>query len=387
MMKRCIAALIALTMICGVSFSATASSYTDFALFLQQNALESGFDPETNQTVTIGGLAFSVPAYFDTRSGDSQEDAYLVLFPQDSSCNASLLFYTIDVDAKSWTKELAESMGFGVSNMHYDDTLIKGISGFSGSFRSEGTSTVRISILIPLAIQKVVIVTLSVDDSDMSKHYYEGDFRQIIQSARLVRSQSQAEQEDDNFVTPIEALSKEEYRVTKEYYWSSARNNHYAMVLKNTSGIKCGYDIRIIFMDKDDNIVGVFNDEIQVCDNGYEVLVPAYCDMPFDHVECDISITKATRYDDIHDFVSVTAQKAGNKAILTAKNAGDKSAEFVEYQCLFLDKNGEVIDWRRGYLIGSGIALEPGKTEMRQEEMYEPFDSVMVYYTGWCRSK
>ena len=186
--------------------------------------------------------------------------------------------------------------------------------------------------------------------------------------------------EDTSSIEEVD--SKEEgFAVTKEYFWNTMWGNYCALVVQNTSGSKCGYEIRIVFQDQDGNAVGIANREITVCDPGYEVLVTATSDIAFERIEYDITPTKAS-YNDVHSYVNVTAQKVGSKAILSAVNTGTVDAEFVEYHCLFLNSEEEVVGTGWGYLVDNDSELKSGKTELREETCSEDFSSVVVFFEG-----
>lgn len=182
-------------------------------------------------------------------------------------------------------------------------------------------------------------------------------------------------------ITPSPVATAEGYVVSSEYTWGSMWGNYYAMVLKNTSGSKCGFDIQLVFKDKADGIVGVSNPSVTVCDDGYEVMVTASCDVAFDHVEYNITPTQSSWYNDVHSFVEVTAQKVGDKAIIKAVNTGTVDADFVEYNCLFL-KGDKVVSSGWGFLVDNNSQLKSGMTELREEACYEDFDSIVVFFQG-----
>ena len=171
------------------------------------------------------------------------------------------------------------------------------------------------------------------------------------------------------------------YAVNKLYTWSTRWGNYCALVLKNTSEEATGFDLQIVYYDSSDNIVGVSNPSISVLDPGYEVLVSSSCDTAFDHLEFSVTPTDSW-YNDVHTYVDVTAQIVGDKAILTATNTGNVNASFIEYRCLFLDSNDEVVESAWGYIVDNDSELKSGKTERRQESCSEKFDKVLVYFEG-----
>ena len=171
------------------------------------------------------------------------------------------------------------------------------------------------------------------------------------------------------------------YSVTQDYTWDTSWYHYFGMVIKNTSGSKCGFDAQVLFYDSDNNVLGVSNQSVDVCDSGYEVLITCSSNTAFDHVGYTITPT-STNYNDIHSYVSVSAQKAGKKAILIGSNYGVVDALFVEYRCLFLDADENVVGSSWGYLVDNSSKLKSGMTEIREESCSTAFESIVVYFEG-----
>ncbi len=178
----------------------------------------------------------------------------------------------------------------------------------------------------------------------------------------------------------------EGYEVTKEYKWSSSRNYYYGIVIKNTSEVRNRYDVQFTFYDSENKPVDDYDYSVYACDPGYEVFVAGFCDSDFDHVECTIVPDPSSYYNDIHAFVDVTARVLEGKVILKAVNSGNVPADFIDYNCLFLNKEGKVAGHIWGYLCDGDGELKPGKTELCEKtfnkSFRDSFDSVVVYYTG-----
>ena len=195
----------------------------------------------------------------------------------------------------------------------------------------------------------------------------------------------EAETESASATGTAAATDENGYAVTKEYSWSTDWGHYYAMVIKNISGAVCSYDIQTVFYDASNNMVGVSNSSVAVCDDGYEVLVQTNCDTAFDHVEYVIE-QGSSRFNDIHSYVTVTAEMEGDKAILKAVNTGTVDADYVEYHSLYLNDQGEVSASGWGFLTDNDGQLKSGKTELREESSTKGFDSVLVYFEGRTES-
>lgn len=180
------------------------------------------------------------------------------------------------------------------------------------------------------------------------------------------------------------AEAPEEYEI-KEYKWSTSRYYHNDIVIKNTSGYDANIDVTALFKDKDGNIIGVSNDNEEACQDGYETFWSFYKDDPFDSCEFLITVTPDKYYKGVQSSVEQSASVVGKKVIITAKNTSESTVKYLEYYLLYLDGDGNAVDYDWGYLTDSDSELKPGKTEFREESSSSAFASVELYTKG--RSK
>ena len=165
--------------------------------------LKSGFDPETNQTFTIGGVTFSYPAYFNVRDEGGEpadfvkEDAHF--YPEEADTHCSLLFWSqvekgltqreFDGTKADYNNAILESMKEDIADVETGDVTIAGLSGcmsrFRNNVRGEQKSTVYKAFAFNPANQELVTVMISFTDGDMSGYDYAGDFQKILDSAQL----------------------------------------------------------------------------------------------------------------------------------------------------------------------------------------------------------
>lgn len=172
------------------------------------------------------------------------------------------------------------------------------------------------------------------------------------------------------------------YAITGEYTWTESDYYFYAAVIKNTSGAASAYRVSVSFVDADGNVVDTATDRISACDDGAEVMVVRNSKTAFDHADCIIEPMELYGYNDVHSFVNVTAQKYGEKVILSAANTGNVDAEAIRFDCLFLDGNGNAVGYEWGYLTDDDNMLRSGCTWFREEDCDSEFDSVRVCFTG-----
>ena len=175
-------------------------------------------------------------------------------------------------------------------------------------------------------------------------------------------------------------MASEDYKLIKDYKWSSYYN-YEGLVIQNTSGSTKDYDAKVMFYDKNNQLIGVGNFTADIVGAGQKALILCSNESSFDHIDYTIS-AKDSRYNEVQSFVDIQTQIADNKAILIAKNNGSVAAQFVEYNCLFINGKGQVVGRGWGYLTDDNSEIKPGMTEFREESCYEPFSKVELYFTG-----
>lgn len=203
----------------------------------------------------------------------------------------------------------------------------------------------------------------------------DGMTQHIMYSARVINKEAY-----DNM--PI--ATGDGWEIIKEYYYSTKWDNYYIFLLKNTSGYNAEISVNIYFYDADNNMVGVANGSERACENNQITYwVFSNDEIAFDHVTLDITISEDTYYKDGgQSCIELTTNIVGKKAIIAAKNNGKDIVEFVQYNVLFLDENGQVVatDW--GYITDDDSELKPGATEMREASTSKAFSEVKVFVHG-----
>lgn len=173
-----------------------------------------------------------------------------------------------------------------------------------------------------------------------------------------------------------------DYVLLKEYRWSFYDTWFYTgLVIQNTSGVTKDFDAQVQYFDKNNQLIGVGNYSVDVIGDGQKALIKCQNETAFDHVEYTIT-AKNSRNKEVQSFIDIKVQTPGNKAILSATNMGNTVAKFVEYNCLFINNQGQAVGSGWGYLVDSDYELKPGLTEYREETCSEPFSTVEVYITG-----
>lgn len=166
-----------------------------------------------------------------------------------------------------------------------------------------------------------------------------------------------------------------------EYQWSNDWYCYVALVVKNHSEFDLAPSIKMVFYDEDNNMIGVSNQDDKAFESGYEMAFVFINEDEFTSYKYEISVQEETRYDCVLSDLSVETNITDEKAILSVTNNGDRAAQFVEYNILYFNGN-EVVGSGRGYCVDDDNELKPGKTEYAEDNCYETFDSIKVYFSG-----
>ena len=169
-----------------------------------------------------------------------------------------------------------------------------------------------------------------------------------------------------------------EYVVVKEVEWQQYGSHRLALIVKNTSGESKHISAQVLFYNEAGGVVGVSKPEQYVCANGEEVFLSCDCDSAYASYEYSLELSSALGTSH-HQEIEITATVNPNNVILMAKNNGSKTPDHIEYNCLFFDANGEVVDTDWGFLD----APAPGKTTLEEISTHKTFDRVEVYYSAY----
>lgn len=188
--------------------------------------LVSGFDPATNQTITLGGITFSFPAYYDVLDEESTEQQRSY-YPKPKNYYASLVFSVeyaelSQSDFDNMKSEIADAIidtlkeSGGISQVQSESTTIAGLSAWSISCVSESlfiSSPVRWSFVFNPESKAMVYIMHSHDSTDQSNYDYIGDYCKVLESAVLSGVQEPDavldNQEMDESIKKLIALDRE----------------------------------------------------------------------------------------------------------------------------------------------------------------------------------
>ncbi|MDR1590815.1 MAG: GYF domain-containing protein [Puniceicoccales bacterium] len=157
-----------------------------------RNRTVSGFNKETNRSLSFYGIDFSFPAYFDVLGNDST-DTKKHYYPEKLEYYATLLFFCEDltVSQESFNAQksvvvsnIMERIGDDAKIQKSESATIAGMSGWTLTCKTTG-STLNYSFAYNVSKGKLIFVYLVYDDKDKSNYDYLGDYAKILKTAIL----------------------------------------------------------------------------------------------------------------------------------------------------------------------------------------------------------
>ena len=188
----------------------------------------------------------------------------------------------------------------------------------------------------------------------------------------------------DGESTPIDGTVTERDFSVAEYPYESLDSSNYYLVIKNNSSKSVGLSINMTAYDSDGRTIGAADGSITVLGSGETSIASFYFEYVtgIDHVSYTMSIDTSPLYVPVLKDLSVYESVNGKNVIISVKNNGSKSADFVQAYVLFFNESGKVVDSETMYFTDSDYEIKPGATITEQVSTYATFSTVKCYYTG-----
>lgn len=167
-----------------------------------------------------------------------------------------------------------------------------------------------------------------------------------------------------------------------EYTWKNSIDTYYiALAVKNASPVDLEISTNMQFYDSSDKIIGAKEQTQDAVAAGSETIFIFNNDEAFSKYTYEFTVSEPKYYACVSQNITYEESLTDKKAIITAKNNGDKPVEFA--QCYVIFMNGkDAVGYESRYCTDNDSELKPGKTQSVELKCYEPFDSVKVYFTG-----
>jgi archaellum component FlaF (FlaF/FlaG flagellin family) len=202
---------------------------------------------------------------------------------------------------------------------------------------------------------------------------------------------------DNRTADPVDSAPSEEssaeastyndadFEVTAEYlYEGMFGTSLYFLAIQNNSDAAVEVNGNATALDADGNAIGADSMYIDVLGPGEESIGYFYFDdvSGIDKVDYQLSYSDSW-YEPVLSELSVDQTLNDSNVTLNITNNGSISAQFVEAYALFMDADGNVIDYESTYFTDNDSEIKPGATISGQLDCYEDaYDHVAVYLVG-----
>lgn len=188
----------------------------------------SDFDLTANQTITFCGIKFLIPAYFDVRADDSEENEYEHYYPKEELYYASLVFLSVDANGMTlnqFSNAALKNEGASVDKIKSEDIVVAGLPAIRLSYRDvTELSTANYCFILDSDTDKIISICLVVDDADESNYDYLDDYQKALESAELITSTESTSDIRPEFEEAMESYEKffDEYVAFMKKYSESS---------------------------------------------------------------------------------------------------------------------------------------------------------------------
>lgn len=172
----------------------------------------------------------------------------------------------------------------------------------------------------------------------------------------------------------------------KEYlYENTIGDTLYFVAITNNSNADVSISGNATAKDSSGNLIGADDMGVDIIGTGETSIGYFYFDgvKGVDSVDYKLSYDVASYYSPAIKNISVDKTENEKNIILLVKNNGKKPAKFVEAYALFMDENGNVINYSSDY-VTTDDGIMPEDTIAIQLDSYEKYDHVDIYFSGYC---
>lgn len=157
---------------------------------------------------------------------------------------------------------------------------------------------------------------------------------------------------------------------------------YYVAFVTNTSDKTLDVEINITAKDAGGNMVGSGTASVLAVGSGQTSGLWTTFDewKSIDSFEYVLNV-KESSYLPIKDVVSFDHSETDGRIVMSATNSGDKDAEFVWVDVVFL-KDGNMVNFREIMLTNGDCVLPAGQTLTGEGEVFSQYDDLVFAYNG-----
>ena len=194
--------------------------------------------------------------------------------------------------------------------------------------------------------------------------------------------------EESTTEAPKEAeISDDNLEIVKEYSIKTSEYSdytHHVIVVKNNNDTQVALTSNSKAYDVNGELLGIGNATANVLGAGATTVLDESIES-IDGVasyETKVIASEAKYYKEIDSAVAIELDASSSKVFVTLTNNGTEAAEFVDCFVVFLDENGNGVDFEEKYIVDNDSEIKAGQSLSNEFKTDKAFSTAEVYITG-----
>lgn len=193
--------------------------------------------------------------------------------------------------------------------------------------------------------------------------------------------------EDETEISKGAEISNDKLEIVKEYSIKtsdSSRYTHHVIVVKNNNDVQVALTSNSKAYDANGNLLGIGNAANSVLGSGATTVLDESIE-DIDGVvsyETKVAASEAKYYTEIDSTVAIELDASSSKVFVTLVNNGTEAAQFVEGYAIFLDENGNAVDFVENYIVDNDSEIKAGESLSKEFKTSKAFATAEVYISG-----
>lgn len=246
------------------------------------------------------------------------------------------------------------------------------------------TLMMSISLVLFVSACSSSTVQNSTDSTHQSSNVIEAS-----KSPEPVASESTQSVSNTNTNTVAAAepsISSEKIELVKEFsakQYNNSKYTYHIIVVKNNNDVSTRIKSNSNAYDVNKNLIGAKSATLEVLGPGEtSVIIEAFEDIDnVDYFESTFSASDSL-YNEIDSIIKMDLNSSSNKVFVTLENIGDDPAMFMKGHVIFLDSEGNAINYNYKFINGSDYEIKPGESITEEIKCTSDFASAEVYFEG-----
>lgn len=212
----------------------------------------------------------------------------------------------------------------------------------------------------------------------------------VIEASKVPESvSSETVQSTSSISNSVEAksdISNEKIELVKEF--TTKQNNlskytYHIIVVKNNNDVPVKIRSNSNAFDANKNLIGAKSATLEILGSGEtSVVVEAFEEIDsVDYFETTLSASESL-YNEIDSIIEMDLNSSSNKVFVTLNNIGNDPAMFMKAHVIFMDNDGNAINYNYKFINGSDSEIKPGESITEEIKCTSDFSTAEVYFEG-----